>query len=164
MASVCYWTTTVSCLATPYKIFWPGRQTGWTGQVDMHKDKWTRTHRHVPWFKKIKSYTILYYLLLSIKRKGPKGGGVCVCICLFGFMCRCAHAVIGRPFSTWTKGQKHPRLRLTSLDSTKIDQKVDQKSTKRSTSPGAAGAPIVQGGWGWTHTHTHLGQCGRRMG
>ncbi len=38
--------------------------------------------------------------LLSIKRKGPKGGGVCVCICLFGFMCRCAHAVIGRPFST----------------------------------------------------------------
>jgi hypothetical protein len=49
----------------------------------------------------------------SIKRKGGKGGGVCECICLFGFMCRCAHAAIDQPFSTWKKGKKHPRLRLT---------------------------------------------------
>ncbi len=81
---------------------------------------------------------------LLIKRKGPKWGGVCVCICLFGFMCRCAHAAIGRPISTCEKGQKHPRLRLTSLE----------KTTKRSTSPGAVQS-YRRGAEGWrTHTHT----------
>jgi hypothetical protein len=70
--------------------------------------------------------------------------GVCVCICLFGFMCRCAHAAIGRPFSTCEKGQKHPRLRLTSPLSTK---KVD-------ITRGGRGYNRT-GGWGLTHTHTH---------
>jgi hypothetical protein len=60
--------------------------------------------------------------------------------------------VIGRPFSTWTKGQKHPRLRLTSLEKT-------TKRLKGRHHPGRAGLLSygVGGGGvdGWpTHTHT----------
>jgi hypothetical protein len=83
--------------------------------------------------------------LLSIKRNGGKGGGVCVCICLCVSKCRCAHAAIGRPFSTCEKGRKHPRLRLTSLDSTKIDQK-GRHHPRLQSYRGAEGNR--------THTHT----------
>jgi hypothetical protein len=72
-----------------------------------------------------------------------------VCICLCVSKCRCAHAAIGRPFSTCEKGKKHPRLRLTSLDSTKIDQKGRHH-------PRRPGLQSYRGAEGWrTHTHIH---------
>jgi hypothetical protein len=85
---------------------------------------------------------------LLIKQKGLKGGGVCVCICLFGFMCRCAQTAIGRPFSTCEKGKKHPRLRLILFDSTKIDPKGRHH-------PGRPGLRSYREAEGRrTHTHT----------
>jgi hypothetical protein len=41
-------------------------------------------------------------------------GGRSLCV----YQCPCAHAAIGRPFSTCEKGKKQPRLRLISLEKT----------------------------------------------
>jgi hypothetical protein len=45
---------------------------------------------------------------------------VCVSVCLVLCVVACTLPLVGR-FLPAKKGQKHPRLRLTSLDSTKID-------------------------------------------
>jgi hypothetical protein len=58
-----------------------------------------------------------------MNRKVLKGGGACLWICLFDSRCHCAHAAIGRRFSTFKKGRKQRRLRLTSLDKINKTQK-----------------------------------------